>query len=339
MESLNNNKNYIKFRKYKSGKIIPLNTTHKLSNEQIQELSKIYIPPAYKHTYYNKYKTNKIRVICIDNKNRTQYIYSDKYKSLSDKRKYCSLKPLIKNIKLIKTNMKLKLKNIVTKMKNNKPLTKEDIIVIIINLLLETSLRVGNIKYEKEYNTYGITTLKPSHLKFVKQNKTNLCCKLNFIGKKGVENNSLIHNLNLCYILHKLKQKCKTGYMFKLDNTSQLVSGDDITIYFKDNYDSSITPKYIRTYMANYHTLNYINQLDNNKLIEMRKEYKTDKKYNSQVKKQLLQYVSQILNNTPTVCKNKYINKNVLEYSLKILSSKNIKKTIDIDSILNKILL
>lgn len=338
MESLNNNTKYIKFRKLKSGTIKSLNNTIKLSNEQKEELRSLYIPPSYKHTYYNKNKTNKIRVICIDNKNRPQYIYSDKYKSLSEKRKYNSLKPLVNKIKLIKSDIKLKLKNIVTKMKNNKPLTKEDIIIIIINLLFVTSLRIGNIKYEKEYNTYGLTTLKPIHLKFVKRDNLHLCCKLSFIGKKSVENTSLIKDLNLCYILYNLKQKCRTGYIFMINKNESLVNGDDVTLYFKNIHNSDITPKYIRTYMANYHTIDYINQLDKDKLLDIRKTNKTDKQYQNKLKKELLLYVSKILNNTPTVCKNKYINKNILEYILKKISKKNIKKINDIDVVINKIL-
>jgi DNA topoisomerase-1 len=60
-------------------------------------------------------------------------------------------------------------------------LTHEKVLATIVSLMERTPIRVGNLEYEKQYGSFGLTTLKDKHVKI---NGTNLNFK--FKGKKGV---------------------------------------------------------------------------------------------------------------------------------------------------------
>ena len=78
--------------------------------------------------------------------------------------------------------------------------------------------------------------------------------------------------------------------------------------YFENNYNTVITPKMFRTWYANYHMINYLKDLDadtdKNNILQELKNAK-GKKLNN-LKQEIPIYVSQKLNNTPTVCKKIY---------------------------------
>ena len=82
-----------------------------------------------------------------------------------------------------------KIYNDINLLLNKRIWNRDKVIAFIIKIIDDCHLRVGNDKYALENNSYGITTLKKSHID-INNNKITL----NFIGKKGVENNSEITN-------------------------------------------------------------------------------------------------------------------------------------------------
>jgi DNA topoisomerase-1 len=285
---------------------------HKLTKKDIDRLKNIYIPPAYKTLYLSKNTNNKIQLIAEDNKGRNQYFYNSDYTSKSDIRKYKALRSLVSIAEKIEYDNKLQINRIFTTLSKTGKIDDTDYIHIIIWLLINNNFRIGNIKYDKLYNSSGITTLKPSHFKF---NKTNKSCNISFIGKKGVENNAEITDNKIITILHNLKMRYgnhnNIDYIFAKGNGS-LIKSEDITNYFNNKFNAKITPKMFRTYYANYHMLDYLQSELNLKNNIEYNSLNTNKRKISYMKNKISEYVAERLHNTPTVCRNKYINGKLL---------------------------
>tara|TARA_Y100000389_G_C17382396_1_gene475090 strand:+ start:70 stop:1218 length:1149 start_codon:yes stop_codon:yes gene_type:complete len=335
----------------KNNKCKYLSKGKKLTQKNIERLKNIYIPPAYQNLLLSKSPNNKVQVIGEDSCGRKQYIYNSNHVKKIEKRKYNKLQQLLPIITQIENSnrckidiiyqylLKNKLSNLDEKqtgsqlethtqiLKFNLGLTKNELIQIIIFLLISTNLRIGCMKYCKLYNSYGLTTLLPEHLFFKKQNNTY---QLKFIGKKGIENIGNINDNKIINILHHMikrvmflqtqfpnaKHLFQYVYHNPISNTYNLaiISSNDIMTYFENNYNTVITPKMFRTWYANYHMINFIKEIINNNNNDFTiQELKNIKgcKLNKYLKKEIPLYVSQKLNNTPNVCKNKYIN-NVL---------------------------
>ena len=122
-------------------------------------------------------------------------------------------------------------------------------------------------------------------------------------------------NVLMCKLLFNLKNNVSKKnnnsekYLFMRNNGS-LVKSEDVSDYFNDKYNVKITPKMFRTYNANYHMLDFIqNKMDMNEYNNL----STENKKKSYVKKAISEYVSNKLHNTPSVCRNKYINNKLME--------------------------
>ena len=129
-------------------------------------------------------------------------------------------------------------------------------------------------------------------------------------------------------------------YMFAKSNGS-LVKSEDITDYFNNKFNVKVTPKMFRTYYANYHMLDYLQNYAN---LKSNEEYKklSDTRKKSFMKKAIGDYVSKKLHNTPSICRSKYINNKLLEkvivnpYYYSALGKKTGSKNISVHEQLHK---
>lgn len=301
--------NFIKIKQLKNGF---KGIDKKLSMDDMNRLKKIYIPPGYKKIYLNKNNKDKVELIAEDLKKRKQYFYNSKYTIKSDNRKYNALKSLVNYAEKIEKDNALNIKKIYKKYLKSNKIENNDYIHLIIYLLINNNFRIGNIKYDKLYNSSGITTLKPNHIIITKEGNI----KISFIGKKGIENTGYIYNKHINKIFKVIKSKYhklnNIDYIF-LKNNGSLIKSDDIANYLNDKYNVNITPKMFRTYYANYYVLEYLQY----KLNKNEYDNKKNEKKKTYLKRQIGVYVSEKLHNTPSICHKKYINNKLLEKILK----------------------
>ena len=167
-------------------------------------------------------------------------------------------------------------------------------------LLMETGIRVGNEDSAEGYHTkphphakdqtvkfvktYGLTTLLKQHVKVKKD-----LVMFDFIGKKQVENSYIVPK----HLTKYIKQVA-------LNNTEPIFGITDyqLTKFIKRYVGKQFTPKDFRTLRANILAEQKISNYD----------YPATKKEAKQIVKEVAEYVSSKLSNTPAVCKRSYIN-------------------------------
>ena len=253
-------------------------------------LKNIYIPPSYNNVKININKNEKILAIGIDTKNRNQYIYSNNYIEKQSKKKFNKLYNFGKkyNIILKKINKDLDL--------NDEDKNKQ--IAIILKLIIDCNFRVGNEKYCKEYNSYGVTTLKKKHIKI--NNKTNKIT-IDFNGKKNVRNKCEVRNPKIIRTLKKKKYEYYDDefiFDYKLNNNYYNISSNDVNNYLKQFGD--FTTKIFRTWSANIKLIKYLINLKN-------KNLNIKKKLNISIEQ-----VSEKLHHTKNVCRKNYLDKKLI---------------------------
>ena len=240
----NSNGNFYYINKKSKKKITNINI--------LKHINTLKIPPAYKSVEISSNKNSKIQSKCIDTKNRSQYIYNKEFVEQQSEIKFEDLIFFGKKIKRIRKNIIDNIKkcsNDKTKIQD-----KECIISVVLFLIDRCNFRVGNEKYKKLYNSYGVTTLNKKHFEFLKDT-----IKVRFIGKKGVLNESKIDNKNVIYILDNL---CTYNYEYlfsykDLKGNVFRITEKHINDYLK-KYHKTITVKMFRTWSANYMLLKEI---------------------------------------------------------------------------------
>lgn len=239
-----------------------------------KSLEGIYIPPGYNDVMINKNKNSKILAIGSDNKGRKQYIYNKKSINKNSKNKF---KKLILFGK--------KYNNIINKINNdlNKN-NKDKLIALILKIMIECNFRIGNEKYTKDNNSYGVSTLTKNHIN-IKNNKVII----DFIGKKGVRNICNVTNKKIINNLKTLKNK-NNNRIFNYNNEN--ITSEDVNNYLKQF--GNFTTKNFRTWGAN---------------IELIKELL---KKNSTIK-DCIDNVAYKLHHTSSICKKNYLEPKLIE--------------------------
>ena len=125
------------------------NRNNEITDEkQLDFFKSLKIPPAYDNVTIINGK--KIIAYGYDSKNRKQVIYHPKFILSQNNIKFQKIKQSIKYFSRLKRKIK-------------KDINRDDvdkICAIIITLIIDCGFRIGNKKYEKDNNSYGLTTLK-----------------------------------------------------------------------------------------------------------------------------------------------------------------------------------
>jgi len=212
----------------------------------LKHIKSLRIPPAYKTVQISSNMQSKVQAKGIDTKERSQYIYNKDYIEQQSEIKFDDLIYFGKKIKRIRKDVNTNIKSCVND--RSKIQNKECLISLVIFLIDRCNFRVGNEKYKKLYNSYGVTTLNKKHFEFLKNN-----IKISFVGKKGVINQSNVENKDVVTIIDRL---CNFDfeYIFSYkDNKNQVfrITEKHINDFLK-KYHKTLTVKMFRTWAANY---------------------------------------------------------------------------------------
>jgi len=199
-----------------------------------ERLKRCAVPPAWTHVWYASNPKCHIQVCGIDQGGKKQYILSDKWIQNSKYEKFNRMKKFIKQIPSFKKLIELK----------RCVITRESLIHLLFNLLIDLHVRVGNEIYAENNSTYGLTTLRQRHLKIF--NNGNF--QLKFIGKSNIEHCvDIPSQYNQWFI--KLKTSNKNSLLFTYDG--KCITSEDLNEYLKTNMGKEYTCKDFRTYSAN----------------------------------------------------------------------------------------
>ena len=273
----------------------------------LSRLHSLYVPPAYTNVIVAKSPNYKVQAIGVDTKDRKQYIYHPTFIKKKLGQKYDDIVALGSKIMKMETDTNKEIQNIGER--GTLIDTPNDLLPIVTQMLLKYHFRIGNQKYETDNQSYGLTTLCKNHIKMLPGNK--FC--IEFIGKKGVNNKITDNDVHMKRILQILMRESADNnhlFCYLRDGKKMMVSSEHVKDYLNDTYNTHITPKMFRTWYANYHLLSYLKDISKNRpdLIGTRM---TKKQIQTLVKNSST-YVSEKLNNTPSISKKSYINPDIL---------------------------
>jgi DNA topoisomerase IB len=181
-------------------------------------------------------------------------------------------------------------------------------------MMIETGIRVGNEDSAKGYicnlkgnalsgqkiQTYGLTSLLKEHLHFTPDNRL----RINFLGKKAVEQNIEIKNPELIkwakYFYDKSNKKSKKWLS---------INEKDLRQFVKDNIGKPYKVKDFRTLRANLTAGSKISDLQQKPLPEKKKQMTAEIK-------EITESTAVVLGNTPGICRTAYINPEIINWHI-----------------------
>jgi DNA topoisomerase I len=259
--------------------------------EELNRIKKLVLPPAWEKVWICRLHNGHLQATGYDARNRKQYRYHHLWNLHRNETKFHRMLEFGKLLPEIRQKV---LRDI-----SKSELTQEKVIATVISLMERTFIRIGNNEYEKEYGSYGLTTLKNRHVKI-----TGNTLHFSFKGKKGVQHNVTLKSKRLARIVKQCRDlPGKELFTYYNENgEANTIDSGKVNSYIKEITGGDFTAKDFRTWAGTLHALR---ALSNKGIVE------TD----AEIKKNLveaLDEVSKLLGNTRTVCRKYYVNPNVL---------------------------
>lgn len=263
----------------------------RVSQKIVKPLIKdLYIAPALNNVKINRNQKSKVLAIGYDDKGRAQYIYNDKYVQKQSKKKYRHMKEFGESYQKIFAKINRDLDS-------GHPKNKQ--IAMILSLMSECGIRIGNEKYMNENQSYGASTLESRHVSIQGDEIT-----VDFIGKKNVRNKCTIKNKRLSRKIRTQKRKRKKRdplFAYHKDDELLTVKASDVNQYLKQFGD--FTSKNLRTWTAN---ISLIKDLSGTPPLDQNER---KRKVNTSIDE-----IANNLHNTRAICKKNYIDPKLIDF-------------------------
>ena len=128
-----------------------------ISDENIlKRINQLVLPPMWKNVRISDLENGHLQAIGRDAKGRKQYKYHLNWNAIRNKTKFFKMVDFGKNLPKIRKQVDIDLKQ--------KDWTLNKVLALIVKLLEETHIRIGNQQYAKRNKTYGLTTLRSRHI-------------------------------------------------------------------------------------------------------------------------------------------------------------------------------
>lgn len=261
----------------------------------IARIKSLVIPPAYRDVWICSRPNGHLQASGRDARGRKQYRYHPRWRQVRDQNKYTRLLAFGRQLPALRRRLARDLKR--------RELDREKVAAIVVSLLAETLVRVGNDEYARTNGSYGLTTLRNRHVEFLSQGRA----RLHFRGKSGQEHEVVLGEPRLVRLLRRCHQLPGQQLFQYLDENGErhAVDSDLVNAYLREAMGEEFSAKDFRTWAGAIRALELLAALEP---LETTRE--------SEIKSRLAAVVKQIageLGNTPAVCRSAYIHPSVFD--------------------------
>lgn len=123
----------------------------------LARIRKLAIPPAYEDVWICSDPRGHVQATGRDARGRKQYRYHARWREVQDEIKFDRMLALSRALPRIRRQVRRDLAR--------KGLPRAKVVAAIVQLLADTSIRVGNEEYARANRSYGLTTLRDGHVR------------------------------------------------------------------------------------------------------------------------------------------------------------------------------
>ena len=264
-----------------------------LKNKQhIKRIKSLVIPPMWNDVKISDLENSHLQAVGIDARERKQYLYHSHWKVIRNSTKFYKMSGFGKMLPCIRKQLEIDL--------NKKGWPKEKVVALIIRLMEETHIRIGNSQYEKQNKSYGLTTLRKKHINIYKGK-----LQIEFVGKKGVEHKVSLKNKKLVKLVNRCEELPGWTLFKYIDENGErkIIKSNHVNEYLQNLCGKNFTAKDFRTWSASVSFFNALMEL----------EKATSEK---EIKNNIVtafDMAATSLGNTRNVCKQYYVHPIIIE--------------------------
>jgi DNA topoisomerase-1 len=150
----------------------------------LARIDALRVPPAWRDVHIAARADNAIQAWGFDARGRKQYRYHGRAIEQRELRKYHRVRRLAKELPRIR--------RVLREDATRPTLTADTVAATVLRLIGESFFRVGGERYLKENGTYGITTVRKSHVVVERG-----FVRFNYLGKGSIQQRQIVPNAEL----------------------------------------------------------------------------------------------------------------------------------------------
>ncbi len=263
--------------------------------ERIRRIESLAIPPAWREVRISPSPSAKVQATGLDAAGRKQYIYSADYRAAQEQAKFDKLILFAERLPILRAAMAEHMELDV--------LDPERVNAVALRLINMGWFRVGSEKYAKVYKTFGITTLRKSHVT-IRGNKI----AFSFRGKHKIWVHTALVDAELADAIRELQAVSGAQRLFRYRRNGDVynLNGARLNEYVREYLGGEFTAKDFRTWGG---TLLAAIALAEHRPAESKTEAK-------RAIAAVMRTVGERLGNTPAVARSSYVSPAVVEQYL-----------------------
>ncbi|CAK15097.1 DNA topoisomerase IB [Pseudomonas entomophila] len=259
--------------------------------ETLARIAALVIPPAYTDVWICADPQGHLQATGRDARGRKQYRYHALWRELRDQHKYDRMLAFAEALPNLRKQLDRHLAC--------PGLGREKVMALVISLLDNTLIRIGNRQYLRDNRSYGLTTLATRHVRV-----RGSIMRFQFRGKRGVEHDVTLRDRRLAGLLKRCIELPGQALFQYLDEQGQrhCVGSTEINQFIQQLTGADFTAKDYRTWAGSTLALDLLKPLAWEPISEARRQVAA-----------IVRQVAARLGNTPAVCRRCYIHPAVLE--------------------------
>jgi DNA topoisomerase I len=259
----------------------------------LERIDALRVPPAWRDVHIATSPRSAIQAWGFDDRGRKQYRYNARAVERRELRKYHRVRQLAKELPRIRRA----LHNDARPAARANALDADTVAATVLRLISETFCRIGGERYAKENGTFGITTLRKSHV-----DVRNGIVAFEYRGKGSIRQRQVVTDPDLVKLVTRQMRTPGTRlFSYARDGKWRALTAREVNEYLQRRI-GGYSAKDFRTWGGTLRAATVLAELGPAKS-------ETEAKRNVVLAMRL---VSSELGNTPTICRKSYVHPMVI---------------------------
>ena len=252
---------------------------------ELERFNALRIPPAWRDVHISTNTRAAIQVWGFDARGRKQYKYHHRAVEKGELRKYYRVRQMARDLPTLRARIQRDFRR--------RELSKQKVCAGIVRLIAHGFFRVGSEKYQKENNTFGITTMRKSHVTI-----DGDTVEFEYKGKRSISQRNVVVAKDLARFVSTLMKTPGTRlFRYQEGGKWHDIDSHDVNEYIESIAQFPYTAKDFRTWGGTLRAATVLAELGKGKSQNERKKNVVT----------AVRLVAAELGNTPTICRKSYV--------------------------------
>jgi DNA topoisomerase IB len=265
-----------------------------LGPEEVARVKALVIPPAWRDVWISPHPNAHLQAVGTDEAGRRQYLYHPYWRQKRDEAKFDRVLEMAVKLPRVRERLRQDLSG----------WERVDLTTALsaaVRLVDLGCFRLGSEASAETNGAYGLTTLERRHV--TRDGEGRVFC---FVGKSGIEHCITLTDPLMTAVVDAMAGRRRSDARLlraKVGNRWVPVQPGQINDHIRELFDLEVTAKDFRTWHATVHVAMAVASA----------EPVTSKRARTKVVREAIVGASELLGNTPTVCRSSYVNPQVID--------------------------